>query len=318
MTTSPATAGRAERSSVPAVDEHGIRNRRRAYLLTAGFVFLVAAVLAGLSALAGWGPAGLAAALLLAGAAALAGWWTSASVVLAMSRAQPADPLEYARLHNLVEGLCIASGLPKPRVYVIDDDALNALATGRDPRHAAVAVTTGLLRALTRVELEGVVAHELSRIRSYDIVVSTLAVTFVAPVVVVADWLIRFRWWGGGRNRPGELDGRLPVLGSVGVALLGLSPVVAPVMRRVVPGRGELRADLPAVELTRYPPGLAAALEKLRDGQTVVHSGSRATAQLWIQTPIALTPEQGELCRINRRFDIHPPIEERIAALYEL
>src|SRR3990170_4973231 len=118
-----------------------------------------------------------------------------------MSHARPADPVEHARLHNLVEGLCIAGGLPKPRLYVVDDDAPNAFATGRDPRHAAVAVTTGLLAKLNRVELEGVLAHELSHIKNYDILVSTLAVTLVGVLTLVADFTLRFMWWGGPRHR---------------------------------------------------------------------------------------------------------------------
>src|SRR4051794_16977835 len=114
-----------------------------------------------------------------------------------MSRAKPADPTTYARLHNLVEGLCIAAGLPKPRVYVIDDPAPNAFATGRNPKHAAIAVTTGLLEKMNRVELEGVLAHELSHVKNYDILVSTLAVTFVGVIALLADFTFRFMWWGG-------------------------------------------------------------------------------------------------------------------------
>ena len=125
--------------------------------------------------------------------------------MLAVSRAHPADPQEYARLHNIVEGLCIASGLPKPRVYIVDDPAPNAFATGRNPKHAAIAVTTGLLEKLNRVELEGVVAHELSHIRNYDILVGTLAVTLVGAVALLSDLAIRTMWWNGGRvSRSGD------------------------------------------------------------------------------------------------------------------
>src|SRR5687767_15327371 len=124
-----------------------------------------------------------------------------------MSRARLADPVEHARLHNIVEGLCIAAGLPKPRVYVIDDAAPNAFATGRDPRHAAIAVTTGLLAKLDRVELEGVLAHELSHIKNYDILVSTLAVTLVGVLTLLADFSLRFLWWGGPRHRNDRSSG---------------------------------------------------------------------------------------------------------------
>ena len=146
-------------------------NKRRSVFLIAGFVLLVLIVAWAFNALIGYGVAGLIVALVFAlGSSALA-YWKSDSVALAMSRAKPADPVEYARLHNLVEGLCIAAGLPKPRLYVVDDDAPNAFATGRNPQHAAVAVTTGLLAKMNRVELEGVLAHELSHIKNYDILV---------------------------------------------------------------------------------------------------------------------------------------------------
>ncbi|MEJ7583158.1 MAG: M48 family metalloprotease [Acidimicrobiales bacterium] len=169
------------------------QNKRRSYLLIGFFVILVAAVAWAIPQLLSFGPIGFVIALVVAGGSAFVSYWKSDSVALAMSRAKPADPTTYARLHNLVEGLCIASGLPKPRVYVVEDDAPNAFATGRDPKHAAIAVTTGLLAKLNRVELEGVVAHELSHIKNYDILVSTLAVTMVgsspsSPTSGSASW----------------------------------------------------------------------------------------------------------------------------------
>ena len=127
-------------------------------------------------------------------------YWKSDAVALAMSHAKPADPAEYARLHNVVEGLCIAAGLPKPRLYVIDDDAPNAFATGRNPQHAAIAVTTGLLAKMNRVESKAVLAHELSHIKNYDILVSTLAVTLVGVIALLSDWGLRSIFWGGGRR----------------------------------------------------------------------------------------------------------------------
>jgi heat shock protein HtpX len=221
----------------------------------------------------------------------------------------------------VVEGLCIAAGLPKPRVYVIDDEAPNAFATGRNPRHAAVAVTTGLMEKLNRIELEGVVAHELSHVKNYDILVSTLAVTLVGVVALLTDFSLRFLWWGGPRHRddnsPGG-GGPAAALAIVGFILLLLAPLVARVMQAAVSRRRESLADVSGVALTRYPPGLISALEKLRDDKTVVHSSSRATAHLWVESPLARTPEEGRLSRLNRLFDTHPPLEERIQALKEL
>ena len=246
-------------------------------------------------------------------------YWKSDAVALRMSRARPADPVEYARLHNIVEGLCIAGGLPKPRVYIVDDDAPNAFATGRDPKHAAIAVTTGLLAKLNRIELEGVIAHELSHIKNYDILVSTIAVTLVGFIALASDIGIRTLWWGGGRDRDDDHGGGpAAIFAILGFALLILAPLIAQLMQFAVSRRRESLADMSGVEMTRYPPGLISALEKLRDDQTVVHSHSRATAHLWIEQPMPTTKEEGHLSRLNRLFTTHPPLEDRIAALREL
>ncbi|MGH9137689.1 MAG: M48 family metallopeptidase, partial [Acidimicrobiales bacterium] len=223
-----------------------------------------------------------------------------------------------------VEGLCIAAGVPKPRLYVVVDDAPNAFATGRNPRHAAIAVTTGLLEKMNRIELEAVLAHELSHVKNYDILVSTLAVTLVGVVAVLADIGIRMLWWGGGRRHYSNSDrGSNPAafLAIPALILLVLSPLIASALKAAVGRRRESLADFSAVELTRYPPGLIAALEKLRADHTVVHAHSQATAHLWIEEPSPTDSGEGRvsmLNRVNRVFATHPPIEERIAALREL
>ncbi|MDQ3642129.1 MAG: M48 family metallopeptidase [Actinomycetota bacterium] len=285
------------------------------------FVALVMAVGWGVQLLLGFGFAGLAVALIVAAVGAGVAYWKSDAIALAMSHARPADPTVYARLHNLVEGLCIAAGLPKPRIYVIEDDAPNAFATGRNPRHAAVAVTTGLMDKLTRIELEGVLAHELSHIKNYDILVSTLAVTLVGVVALLTDFSLRFLWWGGPRHRDDSRaggGGPAAALAVVGFVLLLVAPLVAKLMQATISRRREALADVSGVALTRYPPGLISALEKLKDDTTVVHSSSRATAHLWVESPLARTPDEGRLSRLNRLFDTHPPLEERIQALKEL
>jgi len=224
-------------------------------------------------------------------------------------------------MHSPSTRLCIAGGLPKPRVYVIEDDAPNAFATGRNPRHAAIAVTTGLLEKLNRIELEGVLAHELSHVKNYDILVSTLAVTMVGVVVLLSEWGLRFLWWGGPRHRDdrsGGGAGPQAVLALVGFALLILAPIAARLMQYAISRRRESLADVSGVALTRYPPGLIAALEKLKEDRTVVHSGSRATAHLWIESPVARDKSEGRLAWLGRLFDTHPPLEERIQALREL
>lgn len=282
----------------------------------AAFVVFVVVVVLAFDVLFGYGVVGAIAGLVIAGGSAFAAYWKSDAVALAMSRAQPADPEQYPRLHNIVDGLCIASGLPKPRLYVIDDAAPNAFATGRNPKHAAVAVTTGLLDKMNRVELEGVLAHELSHVQNYDILISTLAVTLVGVVALLTDIGLRAMWFGGGRNR--DSGGQNAVTAILAVVVLIMAPLVARAMQMTIGRKRETLADTSGVEMTRYPPGLISALEKLRDDRTVVASGSRATAHLWIESPLDRDRGESRFGRLNRLFDTHPPLEQRIAALREL
>ncbi len=294
-------------------------NKRRSVLLVVAFVAIVALVGAAVGFLIGNGPVFTLVALVISGIVAFTSYWKADAIALRMSRARPATREEYPRLHNLVEGLCIASGLPKPRVFVVDDPAPNAFATGRNPEHAAIAVTTGLLDKLNRVELEGVIAHELSHIRNYDILVSTLAVTMVGAVALLADMAIRMMWWNGGRvARSGDRSNHSNPLALVGFALLILAPIIAKAMQATISRRRETLADVSACQLTRYPPGLISALEKLQDDTTVTHSASSATAHLWIEQPMAGVGDGGRLGGIHKMFDTHPPLDERIALLREL
>jgi heat shock protein HtpX len=258
-------------------------------------------------------------ALVFSGAVAFASYWKADKIALRMSRARPASAVEYQRLHNLVDGLCIAAGLPKPGVYVIEDPAPNAFATGRNPEHAAIAVTTGLLEKLNRVELEGVVAHELGHIKNYDILVSTLAVTMVGTVALLADSAIRLMWWNGGRvARHGDQNNRNNPIAYIGFALLIVSPLIAKAMQAAISRRRETLADVTACQLTRFPPGLISALEKLQEDTTVTHSASTATAHLWIEQPMSGVGDEGKLRAVHHLFNTHPPLDERIALLREL
>lgn len=294
-------------------------NKRRSVLLIAAFVIVLALVGAGFGLAFGGGLIATIIALLIGAVIAFASYWKADKVALAVSRAKPADPEQYARLHNLVEGLCIASGLPKPGVYIVDDPAPNAFATGRNPRHAAIAVTTGLLDKMNRVELEGVVAHELSHIRNYDILVSTLAVTLVGAVALLSDIAIRTMWWNGGRvRRSGDHSDRSNPLAAVGFVLLILSPLIAKAMQASISRQRETLADVSACQMTRYPPGLISALEKLQADTTVTHSASTATAHLWIEQPMSGVGDGGRLAGPHQWFNTHPPLEERIALLREL
>ena len=302
-------------------------NKRRSAVMIALFLVIVAAVAWAFSVVIGLGPWGIVFAVVFAVGSSFISYWKSDTVALAMSHAHPADPTTYARLHNVVEGLCIASGLPKPRLYVVEDDAPNAFATGRDPKHAAIAVTTGLLQKMNRVELEAVLAHELSHVKNYDILVSTLAVTMVGIIALLSDWALRFLWWGGPRHRDDrnrDNNGAMAIVAVLGFVLLLVAPLIAKLMQFAISRKRESLADISGVAMTRYPPGMISALEKLKDDQTVVHSSSRATAHLWIESPIAREPgeelHRGEekLTWLNRMFDTHPSLDDRIQALREL
>ena len=294
-------------------------NKRRTALLVVGFVFFLVLV--------GWAAGlyigsplwGTVIALAFSAVAAFGSYWKSDVIALRVSRAVPADPSTYQRLHNLVEGLCIASGLPKPAIYVIDDAAPNAFATGRNPRHAAIAVTTGLLDKMNRVELEGVLAHELSHIRNYDILISTMTVTMVGAIALLSDLAIRLMWWNGGRvRRSGDRSDSGNPLAIVGFVLLILAPVIAMILQAAVGRRRETLADVSACQMTRYPPGLISALEKLQADTTVTHAASTATAHMWIEQPLSGVGDAGRLSRLHSLFNTHPPLEERIALLREI
>lgn len=295
------------------------KNKRKTVILLFVFFVLIGIVALAVNFLLGYGAYGLIIAVVFAILMSWGSYFYSDKVALAVSGAKPADGPEYQRYHNVVEGLCIAAGLPKPRLYVVNDPAPNAFATGRNPKHAAVAVTSGLLETMNRVELEGVLAHELSHIKNYDILVSTIAVTAVGVLVILSDIALRLMWFGGGRNR--DRDGGGSALGIVllivSLITIILAPIAAQLMRMAVSRRREYLADASGVHMTRYPPGLISALEKLKDDNAVIRHRSRATAQLWIEEPNDVKPG-GRGARLNRLFETHPPLEDRIKVLKEM
>ncbi len=263
--------------------------------------------------LLGFGVSGFILALLIAAASAFFSYWASDKIVLAISRARPVTKEEYPYLYNVVEGLTIAAGIPAPRCYVIDDTAPNAFATGRNPKNSVICVTTGLLQKLNRVELEGVIGHEMSHIKNYDILLQTLTVVMVGMVALLSDWILRGVFWGGGRRRStgrGK-DGSLTlILVAVGLVLAVLSPIISQLIRLAVSRRREFLADASSAQLTRYPPGLASALRKLAADTEPLEAANKATAHLYIINP--LKNVKGV---VNKLFSTHPPVEERIAAL---
>jgi len=302
------------------VHEQIARNKRRTFLMLLGFVALITIVAAAIVLLVGAGWVGVIIAFIIAMALAWGSYYNSDKIAIAASRAKPADETEYRRYHNLVEGLCIAAGLPKPRLYVVNDPAPNAFATGRNPKHAALAVTTGLLEVMNRVELEGVIAHELSHVKNYDILVTTIAVTAVGTIALISDIGLRFAFWGGMSDRRDSNGDSGPlgvVIAVASLAVLMLAPFAGYLMQMSMSRDREYLADASGVQLTRYPPGLISALEKLRDDHAVVHNATKATAQMWIEQPLETDPKKPG-SKFNNLFDTHPPLEDRIKRLQEM
>ena len=238
-------------------------------------------------------------------------YYYSDKIVLAMSRARPATKEEYPHLVNSVEGLAIAAGLPMPRVYVIDDSAPNAFATGRNPQNAAIAVTTGLMDKMNRVELEGVIGHEMSHIKDYDIRLMTLVAILAGTVVLISDWLLRSMWYGG-RRRDREGGGN-PIVLIVALVAAIIAPLAATLIQLAVSRRREYLADAEGALLTRFPDGLASALEKISADTEPLEVANKATAHMYIVNP--LKNVGGTL---NVLFSTHPPIEDRIRRLKEM
>jgi len=241
-------------------------------------------------------------------------------IVLRVSGARPVTHEQEPRLHNIVEGLAIAGGVPKPAVYVVPERAPNAFATGPDPEHSSIAVTQGLLDTMDRVELEGVIGHEMSHIRDRDILLGTVVATLVGSVVLISEFMLRWFFWGGmfgGRSRDNEGGGGgFAVLAVLGIVLAILAPLFAQLIRLAMSRRREYLADAEGVLLTRYPPGLTAALKKIAADTTPMRSANNATAHLWLNQPSRVPGESNHWW--ESLFSTHPPIQDRIRVLEEM
>jgi heat shock protein HtpX len=294
-------------------------NKRRSVLLVIG-AFLFLGIAGGLIGYVfGTGLAGLVIALVVATVLSVGSYLYGDRLVLASSRAREVSAEDEPRLHNLVEGLAIAAGIPKPRIYVVPEQAPNAFATGRDPEHASIAVTQGLLATMNRVELEGVVGHELAHVLDRDMLLGTIVATLVGAVVLMAEFLMRSWFWGGLGGRRGNDNNGGPVtliLFAAGFALMVLAPIAGEIIKRAVSRNREFLADAQGAMLTRYPPGLAAALRKIGASPTAMHSANNATAHLWLSQPSRI--EGDKLGPMEKIFATHPPIAERIRRLEEM
>jgi heat shock protein HtpX len=289
-------------------------SKNKFYSVLLIFVFLI--VIIGLGyvfTLAYDAPGLLVVAVLFSTVSAFVSYFFSDKITLAISGAKEIDLKTQPELYRIVENLTIAAGLPMPRVYIIEDSAMNAFATGRNPKHAVVCATTGLLARLDKTELEGVLAHELSHIGNYDIRFMTLVVVLVGTITLLADWMIRGSLFGG-RRRSNE-GGNIFLI--VGIVLAILSPIIATLIKLAVSRRREFLADASGALLTRYPEGLASALEKIAGDKEPLEAANKATAHLYIANPLK-DSEGHERGGIAALFNTHPPIQERIRRLREM
>ncbi len=248
----------------------------------------------------------------------LISYYFSDSITLAISQAQAVDRRANPELYRLVENLCIAGGLPTPKIYIINDSAPNAFATGRDPQHAVVCFTTGILQKLERPELEGVVAHELSHIGNYDIRVMTLVVVLVGTITLLADWFMRASFFGGRRRSSDREGGLQNLLVILAIVLVILSPIIASLIKLAVSRKREFLADASGALLTRYPEGLARALEKISKDTEPLEAANKATAHMYIVNPLKEHQGQSSVGWFAGLFNTHPPIEERVKRLREM
>lgn len=286
-------------------------NKRKSWLVIAGFMAFVA--LAAYFISRAWGgPEMFGLALIISGIMSFVSYYWSDRIVLGISGARPASKKQDFQFFTVTENLCLAAGLPMPKLYVIDDTALNAFATGRDPKHAAICATTGILSTLTRTELEGVIGHELSHVGNYDTRLMSIVTILVGLITLLGDWLLRASFFGG-RSRDREEGNSGVIFLILGFAMAILSPVIAQIIQLAISRRREFLADASGVKLTRQPSGLISALKKLGADREPLEAANKATAHLYIVNP--LKNRHDAIGWFSGLFNTHPPLSERIKTL---
>lgn len=262
----------------------------------------------------GFGYTGMA--FIISGISSFISYYYSDQIVLSISGARKAHPVEDKLFTQVAENLCIGAGIPKPKLYVIEDTAPNAFATGRDPEHAVVCVTTGLLSKLNRTELEGVIAHELSHIKNYDIRLMSLVSVMVGLVALLGDWFMRSMWFGGGRDRDRD-NSAGAIFMVLGIIFAILSPIIGTLIQLSISRRREFMADAGSVEKTRQPQGLISALKKISEDIEPLEAANKATAHMYIVSPFKGKTNTA-VSTFSGLFNTHPPIKDRIAALQQM
>jgi heat shock protein HtpX len=288
-------------------------NKNKTWLIMLLFILIITTVVYVFSKALGYGLGLAGIALILAGITSIGSYYYSDKIVLATSGAKPIQKADNPELFRIVENLCIGDGLPMPKIYIINDPSPNAFATGRDPQRAIVCVTTGILPLLDKSELEGVIAHELSHVKNFDIRLMGVVAVLVGFIAILANLFTQQLWWGGfGRNREDRGGNAQAIFLLIGIALAILSPIAATLIQLAVSRKRELLADASGVLLTRYPEALASALEKISKDPHSLKGASNATAHLFI-----INPFKGKDTKrlFSSLFDTHPPVEERIKIL---
>jgi len=300
-------------------------NKRKSWMVIIGFVvFVTLAIYVMSNAFAvylGYRPGGLGVAglaFIISGLMSFFSYYWSDKIVLSISGARPADKHEDRLFYTVTENLALGAGIPMPKLYVIDDTAPNAFATGRDPEHAAVCATTGLLMKLDRTELEGVIAHELTHVRNYDIRLMSIVSVLVGSVALIADFLLRASWFGGNRDRDrdsGQLGAIVLVLG---IVFAILSPFIAQLIQLAISRRREFMADAGGVAMTRQPSGLISALQKIAADREPLEAANKATAHMYFENPFKDGRVKSAAGWFAGLFNTHPPVEERIKVLQQM
>lgn len=289
------------------------RNKRRSALVIGLFAVFVTAFVYFIGRALGYGYGFVGFALIFSGLTSFFGYWYSDKIILAVSGARPASKTTDFKFFSAVENISLATGLPMPKLFVIDDSAPNAFATGRDPIHAVVAATTGLLDKLDKTEIEGVVAHEISHIKNYDMRLMSVVVVLVGMITLLADFLMRSSW---SRKRSSDSEGSSAIILIIGLVLALLSPLIGKLIQLALSRRREFLADAGSAMITRQPSGLISALKKISEDREPLESANRATASLYIVNPLKGNEKQNGW--FSNLFNTHPPIGERVKALEEM
>ncbi len=288
------------------------KNKFKTWLIMFLFVIFITTILFIFGKASGYGLSYAGFGLIIAGLTSLGSYYYSDKMVLAISGAKKLEKNDNPELFRIVENLSIGDGLPMPKIYMTNDASANAFATGRDPKHAVVAVTRGLLEKLNRVELEGVIAHELSHVKNYDTRLMAIVAILVGFIAIAADFFMRSLWFGGMERDRDENNNSQAVFLIIGIVFAILSPLIATLIQLAVSRKREFLADASGALLTRYPEGLASALEKLAADKTPISHASNATAHLYIENPFE---DKNAKTWFAGLFNTHPPIEERIKIL---